>query len=501
MMHLQKLTKKERKMYRLYEMFPGFLTWGTFILAIVLSFIKPLWVIYFVIAFSLYWLFRVTYFIIFVIISWREYKAHLAIDWMTRVKELPDWQNYYHIVFLPTAGEPIEVLKTTIDGLHNSDYPSEKMIVIVGGEARMQDDFLPKAEKLKEMYGNKFYKLIITLHPDGIEGEIKGKGANANYMGRASKKEIDELNISYEKLIVSYFDCDTVAHKKYFSCLTYKYITHPNPTRSSFQPAVLYNNNMWESPSAMRISAFSTTFWLLTELARPDRLFTFSSHSMSYKALVDVGFWENDIVSDDSRIFLQGFFRYDGDYEVTPLYIPVSMDTVNADSVWQGLKNLYKQQRRWAWGVENFPYMMWRFKQKGKKIPFRKKFKYIFNQTEGMYSWATTPILLTILGRFPLWVADTEVKATVIAQNAPFVLEWLMGLAMMGIAVSSLFSLLLLPPRPGGHPKSKYLIMALQWILLPITLILFGSFPATDAQTRMMFGKYLGFFVTPKPRE
>jgi hypothetical protein len=41
----------------------------------------------------------------------------------------------------------------------------------------------------------------------------------------------------------------------------------------------------------------------------------------------------------------------------------------------------------------------------------------------------------------------------------------------------------------------------LQWLLLPLTLIIFGSFPALDAQTRLMFGRYLEFWSTEKFRK
>jgi hypothetical protein len=118
-----------------------------------------------------------------------------------------------------------------------------------------------------------------------------------------------------------------------------------------------------------------------------------------------------------------------------------------------------------------------------------------------MYSWATAPILLFILGRLPLYVAGPEVKATVIAQNAPYVLEYLMTIGMTGILVSAILSIMLLPRRPEYQPKYRWLIMFFQWVLLPINVILFGAIPAAEAQTRLMLGKYLGFFVTPKARK
>lgn len=487
--------------YRLLEMLPGLAIWLTYLVFGVLSFTKPLWVIGFVLVFAIYWLLRVVYFVVFIVIGWRRYRHAISTDWLTTAKALPNYENLYHLIVLPTYNEPFEVLETSFESYKNAEVDLKKVIIVLSGEARAEENFKRVSEKIRERYGKVFGHLEITMHPDGIPGEMKGKGANAHWAGHIAKELVDRKGIAYKDVVVSYFDVDTVVHRQYFAALSHLYLKHPNPTRTAYQPVVLYNNNIWQAPLVTRVAAFGTTFWLMTDLARPDRLFTFSSHAMSLQALVDVGFWQRDIVTDDSRIFLQCFIHYRGDFSVTPMYVPLSMDTVQADTYWRSFKNLYKQQRRWAYGSEHLPYMIWHFFKRDHGIPFAKKIKYIWNLGEGMYAWATTPMILLFLGRLPFWAASEEMSELAFVQSSPIVLQYLLSLSMVGIMISALFSLLLLPPRPKDQPRYRFLVMLVQWLFLPVTLFIWGALPATEAQTRLMLGKYLGFWVTEKVRK
>ena len=494
----------EQTKYRILEIIPGFLVWTTLIGVVLLSVIRPLWAIYFIIAFDVYWLLRITYMLVYLLTSWRRYRRDRAIDWYQKLAALQrGHKQYYHLIFLPTYQEPLSVVEKPFVALAACQYDLKKFIVVLAGEERDRDNFSQIAQHIKETYGDLFYQLLVTVHPAGVAGELPGKGSNTNYAGHRAQNLIDSLNIPYDRVIVSSFDIDTCVHPQYFAYLTYRYVTHPNPTRASYQPIAIYNNNVWQSNPIVRVVASSTTFWLFTDLARPERLFTFSSHSMRFKTLVEVGFWDKTIVTEDSRIFLQGLIRYHGDYQTVPMYIPVYMDTVDIGRFNRSLVNQYKQMRRWAWGVEHFPWMVkqfWFQSGEGRTIQFRKKIQYLWNITEGMYSWASAPIIILLAGYLPLWLASESERATSLFQNAPYMLALLMRASMVGLIIIAVLYTLMLPKPPQGYRWHHWLVMFLQWLMVPVTLILFGSIPATDAQTRLMLGgKFrLGFWVTEK---
>ena len=318
-------------------------------------------------------------------------------------------------------------------------------------------------------------------------------------MKKAKKVIIDRLGIPYENIIFSSFDADTVVFPKYFSCLTFHYLTSKNPNRRSFQPIPLFINNIWQAPFFSRLFSFSSTFWNTMNQASPDNLVTFSSHSMSFKTLVEVGFKQTNVVSDDSRIFWQCFLKYNGDYRVQPLYYPVSMDAVVAKGYFQTMKNVYKQQRRWAYGAGEVPYLLFGF-LKNKKIPLLKKIRYGFVTIEGYWSWATSSFILFFIGWLPLVLGGHEFTQTLFSYNLPWVLRNMMTLAMVGLVVSAYFSIVLLPPKPPEYGRLKYLALALEWLVVPVVMLIFTPLPALEAQTRWMLGKYMGFWYTEKVR-
>ena len=500
---------KEKFLYRLFEIFPGFLSWGTLILAVILSWQKPVFVSIFIIIFVIYWFLRTIYFSFHLGACYRKMKDYEKIDWLAKLDDLKterpelntDWKNIYHLIILPMYKEPLQIVRETFRSLENNDYPKNRMIVVLAIEERAGETARETAEAIKKEFDNKFFKVFVTCHPANLPGEIAGHGSNDAWAAREAKKNIiDPLKIPYKNIIVSSFDIDTSSLPKYFSCLAYHYLTSEKPTRTSFQPIPLYINNIWQASFLSRLFAFSATFWQMMCQERPEKMLTFSSHSMSLKALVDVDFKQTNVVSDDSRIFWQCFLHYNGDYQVNPLFYPVSMDANAAKTFWKTLMNIYKQQRRWAYGVGDVPYFLFGF-LKNKKIPLSKKISLGFSLIEGHWSWATASLLIFFLGWLPLLIGGPEFSQTLFSYNLPRITSRILTVAMTGLIGSAYFSVILLPPRPPQYGGFKYLALVLEWFLLPTIMIFFTALPAIDAQTRWLFGKYMGFWPTEKVRK
>lgn len=510
------LTGRDRKLYRFFEIIPGFFSWTTLLLLLFFSWIKPVWAAYFIIAFNIYWLLLVVYLGIHLVSSYFKLKNNLKINWKEKCFKLSEerqkltqnclanqgfeWNDLIHLVILPTYNESLEIVRGCVQSVVENGYPLDKIIVVLAIEERAGNKAKERANLILQEYGDKFKHFLISEHPDNIEGEIKGKGANQCWAAKqVRKKIIDPNNYDYGKILVSVFDIDTEARSGYFYNLSYKFLTVENPYHASYQPVPFYHNNIWEAPFFARVAASSNTFWQMMQQIREEKLATYSSHSMTWKALLDIGFWSTNMVSEDSRITWHCFCYYNGNYRVEPLHFPVSMDVTMDVNFWATAKSLYKQQRRWGWGVENAPYLLFNTIKRWKTIDRKKAIGRIFVQIYGFHSWATNALIIAVIGWMPMLLGGDKFNATVLSVNLPIVSRTLMTFAMGGLILSAILSTLLLPKNPN---KSflKYLIMFFQWLALPFSIIFFGAIPGLEAQSRLMFGKYMGFWITPKKR-
>ena len=501
--HAKDLSGKDKFIYRLLEILPGFLSWGTLLGTILLAAFLPVWAAIFIIIFDLYWVLKTVHLSFHHYYNWRRMKFNIKQDWQFLLSKMKH-EYLYHLVILPFYSEGEEVLDGTLKSLSETKYDHKKIFIVLAAEERAGDSAKELAYKLKNKYENYFGSFLITIHPKDLPGEIVGKGPNISYSAEKARHEILNVReIPYENVLVSAFDIDTVVWPQYFSCLTWHFLTAPNPMKTSFQPVPLYNNNIWETPAISRVAAMTSTFWQMIQQERPEKLVTFSSHSIPFKALYEVGYWQKNMVSDDSRIFWNLYFANDGDYTVVPISYPVSMDANLAKSTWETFKNIYKQHLRWMWGVENVPYMLFGF-IKNDRISIKKKIHQTIIQIEGFWSLATNPIMILFLGWLPIILGGEAFRDTVLSYNLPHITSALMNVSLLGLVLSAVIAATLLPKMPEDYKNKnrRWIIMTLQWVLVPFTIVIFGSIPGLHAQTKLMFGNYMGkFWVTPKHRK
>ncbi|MCW1888737.1 MAG: glycosyltransferase family 2 protein [Candidatus Moranbacteria bacterium] len=547
----------KHRVQRLLEIIPGTLTWGTLLGMIVLSFFLPFWMAIFVIIFDIYWITKALYVTLFSTIGHYEVNEGKKINWWERVQnthqpeqfveqleerllklkqakkemslwawkerriirkeiartkkvlvetkalipiksEIMDWREVLHVVLLPTAGEPVEVIEPAIESLAQSNFPKEQMIVLLATEEREDPETrIPKVEALKAKFGSTFKDFIVTTHIVAA-GEMKCKASNAGFAARELKKYLDERGIDYKRVVFSNFDCDSVAHPEYFAALTYEYVIEPKRLQRAYQPLPMYHNNLWDTNAIVRLIVTGSSFWHLYQSTRQEMV-TFSSHSEPFDTLVKVDFWPVNMISEDSVIYWKCLSYFHGDYRVQPIHLPISLDAVLAETYWKTVKNQYKQKRRWAYGIENFPVTM-RAIWPDKIIPLWTKIRISYEMLEGHYSWATTSFILTFLGWLPLILGGAAFRESVIAHNLPFVTRTLMTLGMAGLLVSIPLSLMSLPPKPERYHWSRYFYMFFQWLLLPFVAFI-SAIPAIDSQTRILTKNYFGeFWVTEKVR-
>ncbi len=515
--------QKDKKLqYRIFEILPGFLTWSILLLPIFLAFTDVGLATVLMISYLLLWFIKAVALNIRSIQGFRILQQHQKIDWLELTKDLdqedvksrrfPSWhyenkkrqecnpngiysKNVYHAVIVATYNEVLEVLKPTLENIANSRYDKKKMIVLLAYEERGGDVVEKQAIKLMQEYKDIFLVSRAIKHPAEIEGEVIGKGGNISYAGRKLQKIIKRLGIQPKNVLVTTLDADNRPHESYFAGLTYVYAVCHDPGNMSFQPIPMFTNNIWDAPAPMRVIATGNSYWMMIQGLRQHMLRNFSAHAQPLDALLKTDFWSVRTIVEDGHQFWRSYFALDGKHEVIPIFLPIYQDAVLADGYRKTLVAQFIQLRRWAWGASDIAYVA-KFgfftKNKISKVDLVSKF---FRLLEGHISWATSPLILAFGAILP-WIFN---QTNFLANQLPQVASRIQTIAMVGILITLFLSFRILPPKPKRYKNHRTIFMALQWVLLPLTTIIYSSFAAIDSQTRLIFKRYLGEFdVTEK---
>lgn len=532
---------KHHKYWRALEILPGALTWSALILPVILSVYVPDIVSLFVIVYTTYWLFRSVKLSTDLIRGYRRTKIAQQTDWnelldfienpqhlttaiqnlatrrtvenrrleavyreltseITHLKSIDQYKKpseIYHAILFVTYKEPLELIRQSIRSYTESSYDPKKMIFVFSGEESDKENVEKYIKIIEKEFGHAFHSLIATIHPKKLPNEIPGKAANATWAAHKLQAYLDEHHIKYEDVILSNFDADTVADRQYFSELTFRYLVEENRGIKTYQPTHFFHNNIWEVPMLIRLISLSSTFIRLAESINPDKYKSFSSRSMGFQCAVDTDYWDPMVIPEDSRQYWTSYLKYRGNNELVQVYTPIYMDAVQSKTYVSTFKDQYKQLRRWAWGVTDFPFVvinLWYHKE----IPWTKKFNAAFTLLQDHFYWATTPILLGFTGYLPN-LLNSEFRNTVLSHNVPQLASGMLNIAAIGILVSAFLSYQIITfHKHIGFWKR--ISIGLQWVFVPVTSILLISIPAIESQTRLIFNKRLDYQVTPKVR-
>jgi len=521
--------------YRLFEMLPATLSYGAFILLIILSLISPLLAAIYLMLIIITVLVRAVGVVYHTLLGHSRLINTMKVDWAKRLGDFedpnksyelhkatrsrvfgmrehvdnlrlasadpdafPKPSDLYNLVIVTAYNESFGIIEPTMQSLINTTYDKSHLIVVLAYEERGGEDIEETTARIQKKYASKFHDFILVKHPRDLPDEIVGKGGNITYAGKYMQKWCADKGIEYKNVIITTLDSDNHPHPTYFDYLTYEFVVNEDRKHMAFQPVAMFTNNIWDVPAPMRVVATGNTFWSIISSMRPHILRNFAAHSQPMEALVEMGFWSTRTVVEDGHQFWRSYFHFSGNYYVRALYVPIYQDAVLDVTYRKTLKAQFIQLRRWMYGASDIPYAATHIFTSKRNVPFWAGFLWFVRALDGYITAASISIIVAAGGWVPLLI-NQQAYRDVVAHQLPDVVSTVQQVALVGIIVMVFMSFQLLPPRPERYKRTRTIGMVLQWVLMPITAIAYLSLAALNTQTRLFIGRYLvKFDVTTK---
>jgi hypothetical protein len=489
---------------RFFEVLPGALAiflistlvWGYAFVPVPLAIV--------LLAFDSYWLWKSWTIGYHVVKGSRLLKRAAATNWryeyireqIERPNDVLPWEGIRHVVVIPTYKESPEKLRETLDVLAAAAGAWESIIPVLALEAA-EAGAAEKGEALRAEYADSFLEMLVTVHPAGLPDETRGKSSNEAWAAREAYRDLVGRGIIDPDLTtITSCDADTQFPDQYFECLTYKFATDPMRYRRFWQAPIFFYNNIWQVPAPLRIPNAMGGLIHLSRLSRSRRvLFSQSTYSLSLRMAYDAGFWDVDVIPEDWHMFLKCYYRFHGEVEVEPIYLPIGNDGALSHTTWATFMNQYLQVRRWAWGAVDIAYTA-DMTLRHTEIPLKRRLVRAWYVFENHLSWSTQWFFITLGGAIPFFanlIFGVQLMPDWFGWGSRLLLTPCMLPYLMLIYLDSRL-------RPPGPPSTvaKKLRDSVYWFLLPPITFFFSALPALDAQMRLLLGRRMEYRVTEK---
>ncbi len=336
----------------------------------------------------------------------------------------------------------------------------------------------------------------LSIIPTYTEPFVVGKSAAMNWGGRWMVRVLTDEGYELNRILITDLDSDYRVHPQYFAWISWHHSREPLRDYTIWQPVPLFHNNIWQVPMAVRVMSASTSQWQMFLHSQPHRLVAFSSYTCSLEFVHRVGYWDNDVIPEDSRFYWKAFFTFGKRFAVRSVYLPLYGDSPKSRDYASTHQSQYNQIKRWAWGVTDVPYVLARL-FKHPEIPFGLRLRRFSNLFVNHLNWIFLPVLLMFGSSAPIWFS-IDFSLTDVGQQV-----WSLSGILLTITLSTVFFFMylefrMLPPKPVEWPRWRRTIVHFQYFAYPVVGLVLSVLPALEAHTRLLLGRYLEYRVTEK---
>lgn len=409
---------------------------------------------------------------------------------------ISDWRDIQHVVIVPHVKEPESILRATMQHLADQTFPAKQISVVLAAEAADPNGVIV-SEKLREEFKDVFCNIWVTNHVLQ-EGEAVGKSANMAWAGKEVTKQIDLLGWDKKRVTITSCDADSKLPSEYFSYQTYLFSTTLDNEYLYFNGALVLYNNIWRLPFYARVKNSMSTIYNVGRLVRTDKLVPFSTYTTTLWLIEEIGYWTPWVTPEDFHMFFKGLFKYPKKVRTIPMYIKIMSDAAEGESHWETIRNNYLQERRWQWGISDDGWVLKNlFSTKLSKLSPRMVYLSIHTVFDHIFG-PVGSLMILVGGNIPALISP-EFGFTVFGANLPRVSSSIIQLTLFCFIPVIILDIFLKPS--ANHNIISRIKHLLEWVTQPFVGFVLSVLPGLEAHTRLIFGRYLEYYVTKKKGE